>query len=203
MLITAYTDLRTGTILFGGYDPSKYTGDLVPLPIVASPADTTGLSVNWSSISVTVNGQTTLLNPAPLPYPALLDSGTDIAGVPPSVFAELINYFPVQFDNITGNWLVDCGIIAIDGTVDFGFQGHGGAVTIAVAYKELAEPVGNGTCVFGIQPAPPPLEPLFLVLGEPFLRSAYVLFNFDAGTISLAQVNFDSTCGDCAIALQK
>jgi len=187
LIPTAYTDQTAGSILFGGYDPSKYTGQLVPLPIVANPADPDSLSVTWSSISITRDFKTTPLKSSShsLPYPALLDSGTSVIGVPPDIFTQLENHFSLQFDNGTGNWLADCNIGKLNGTVDFGFKG----VNIPVKYEQLVQPVGDGSglCNFGIQP-PPPGQSNFLVLGEPFLRSAYVLFNFEEEMISLAPV---------------
>lgn len=74
---------------------------------------------------------------------------------------------------------MDCSKASQDGTVDFKF----GPQTIRVPFREFLVDVGGGLCVVGALP----VDATTPILGDSFLRSAYVVFDIDGGAIYLAQ----------------
>ena len=71
-------DKSTGTILFGGYDTEKYTGDLMALQLQpdAISGQVNTMTIAWTSLSITNSDGSTALAPANFTAPAVLDSGT-------------------------------------------------------------------------------------------------------------------------------
>ncbi|OAP65445.1 hypothetical protein AYL99_01417 [Fonsecaea erecta] len=177
-------DLEAGSgfILFGDVDSSKYSGDLVTLPIIPYTDSAPRLQVEWTSLSATDgSGSTEALLQSGFSYPVALDTGYTTSVLPVELFNELATYFNVYTDD-AGNYLVPCQMPS--GSFTFGF-GDGPAVSIQVPYSELAvpEPSGSGACLFGFLPQ----DQSVISFGDTFLRSAYVYYDFDSSTISLAQ----------------
>ncbi|KIW27936.1 uncharacterized protein PV07_07632 [Cladophialophora immunda] len=177
-------DLEAGSgfILFGDVDASKYSGDLVTLPMVPYTDSAPRLQVEWTYLSATDGaGTTTALTQAAFSYPVAMDTGYTTSVLPVELFNELATYFGVTTDN-AGDYLVSCDMPA--GSFTFGF-GSGPAVAIQVPFSELAVPVPgeDGTCLFGFLPQ----EQSVISFGDTFLRSAYLYYDFDGSSISLAQ----------------
>jgi hypothetical protein len=192
----------TGMVLFGGYDSDKYTGNLTVLPIQpdSQSGNITSMTVAWTGISVTDSSGSTPLNSSDFPLGAVLDSGTTLSVLPPDVFAELATYFGAVSDQTYGT-LVPCNISEYQGSVDYSFGGEGGT-TISVPFAELALPIqdsngneltfedGSYACQFGLDQISQDSEPV--LLGDTFLRSAYVVYDLDNAEIGIAQTKFNS-----------
>ncbi|KAK6458736.1 aspartic peptidase domain-containing protein [Scheffersomyces xylosifermentans] len=167
----------SGTIIFGGIDNAKYSGTLVPLP-VQSPYE---LSINLKSI--TVGGKTTTANINPV-----LDSGTTLSYLPQSLVKAVATALKGTADSSVG-YIIDCNQ-PTNQYITYTFNG----VTIKVPYSELPIELyyTNGDkypgCALGILSTTS--TP---ILGDNFLRSAYVAYNLDAKVISIAQVKYTTT----------
>ena len=117
------------------------------------------------------------------------------------MFAELATYFGAVSDQTYGT-LVPCNISEYQGSVDYSFGGEGGT-TISVSFAELALPIqdsngneltfedGSAACSFGLDQISQDSEPV--LLGDTFLRSAYVVYDLDNAEIGIAQTKFNST----------
>lgn len=183
--------------MLGGTDSSKYKGNLVTLPIVQSSDGLARLSVAWTGISITGPQETTrTYTTSNFAYPVVLDTGYTLTVLPVDLFNAFVQYFGAyQADK--GVWGVNCNLGS--GHINFGF---GNAVTIAVPFSEIALPAqsfgGNaGACLFGFQPSLN-TDGGVISFGDTFLRSAYVVYNYDTLTISLAQASYDTSCTNCA-----
>ncbi|KAK5443304.1 hypothetical protein LTS15_010839 [Exophiala xenobiotica] len=179
--------LRTGQVIFGGIDTSLYAGQLVTLPIVPSPDGLSRLTVEWTGLSIYVEGSLkyssggSSLDAVPA---TLLDSGTTLGYVPNDIFQALAEIFSLEQDPDTGRWLGLCSIQSLNAQLDFTF---GTAVTISVPASQILRAWdSSGThCQFGFQPGSPPF-----ILGDAFLTSAYAYYDFNAMQISLAQAGW-------------
>jgi len=197
-------EAATGNILFGGYDTDKYTGDLLTLAI--QPDAQTGtistMTVALTSLGIEDSSGSQSLTNSSFAEAALLDSGTTLTLLPPAIFESLSNYFNAQYDSQQGVALVECTTVQnAKGTVNFGFGGSGGPV-IKVPYSEFAVPIYTSTgqpatfsngataCMFGILDQSQ--ASLGIILGDTFLRSAYVVYDLDNKQIALAQSSFNS-----------
>jgi hypothetical protein len=186
-------DANTGSILFGGVNTDKYTGELETLPIQREGGEfrefiiaLTGLSLSNSSVSKSYSSNT-------LPIGVLLDSGSSLTYLPDSLVQSIYTDVGVTFDSSTGTPYVPCSLMDQATNLNFTFS----TPSIPVSLRELVLPAGSGlafpdgtpACVFGIVPAGSGNS----VLGDTFLRSAYVVYDLASNQISLAKTNFNST----------
>ena len=177
---------NTGSILFGGVDTDKYHGSLHTLPIIPEYGvyaefliGMTGIGINGTAGSVASN-QTIAV---------LLDSGSSLTYLPNNIAQSILTQFGAQYSASKGAAIVDCSLGQQTGSVDFTFS----TPTISVPLNELVLLGGytNGKpyCIFGIAPA----EGSSPVLGDTFLRSAYVVYDLSNNEISIAATNYNST----------
>jgi hypothetical protein len=175
------TAASSGEIIFGGVDPTKYHKPLVELPIVK---DSHAFLVTLKSLSITYSGTTIQITDSSFPAPVLLDSGTTKIGIPSSLYAQIASDFSVVnkvIDSVTWN-VIDCGVAKLDGHVEFGFNG----ISISVPYSELVLPIGTtGVCQFGFSALSDGQTQM--ILGDTFLRSAYVYYDLQNRACWIAQ----------------
>jgi hypothetical protein len=192
----------TGTIIFGGYDTDKYVGDnLTVLPILPDTATNTitSMTVAWTSLNITDSYGSNAANTTTLPLPAVLDSGTTLTLVPEPVFSYLVDYFGA-IDGTEYGWLVYCNISDVYGSLDWGFNNNEGIVS--VQFSELALPAfdatgaplqfenGDAACSFGVGLLPDNTQ---VLLGDTFLRSAYVIYDLENAEIAIGNTIFNTT----------
>lgn len=186
-------DANTGSILFGGVNSDKYTGELETLPIQSVNGGfsqfiiaLTGLSLSNSSVSKSYSSSA-------LPVGVLLDSGSSLTYLPDSVVQSLYTDLGVTYDSSSGTAYVPCSLMNQNTNLNFTFS----SPSIPVSLSELVLQTGSGAtfpdgtpaCIFGIVPAGTSTA----VLGDTFLRSAYVVYDLASNQISLAKTNFNST----------
>lgn len=182
-------EANTGSILFGGIDTDEFHGTLGTLPVQQAFGAFTQFVITLSGISSTVNGKTQTFS-QDLPTPVLLDSGSSVTYLPNDLINALYGAWNVQYDNQQQLAVVDCKLANSQDTIDFTFT----SPKISVPASELVIPagtdqLGNTVCIFGINPAHGNTP----VLGDTFLRSAYVVYDLGNNEISLAQTNFNAT----------
>lgn len=188
---------NTGSILFGGVDTNKYHGSLQSLPVQKKNNVYAEFIITLSGMSLSNGGQNTSLSTG-LPAPVVLDTGSSITYLPNNLAQAVFNALNVQYSSRQGAGYADCNLAKQNIAVEFVFT----TVTISVPISELIinpsnTDTGNGEpfsgdeqlCLFGITSA----QGETAVLGDSFLRSAYVVFDIANNEVSLAQTNFNST----------
>lgn len=186
-------DANTGSILFGGVDSDKYTGDLQTLPIQQIDGEYAEFLITLTSVAYESGTTDKTYNSSDLPAAVLLDSGTSLTYLPDSIVEDIYNDLDVTYDSASGEGFVPCSYKNDDKNFTFTFS----SPSISVALSEMVLEAGTGStyadgtaaCVFGIAPA----GSSTVVLGDTFLRSAYVVYDIANNEISLAQTNFNST----------
>ncbi|KAI8956507.1 aspartic peptidase domain-containing protein [Daldinia sp. FL1419] len=195
---------ETGTILFGGLDTQKFVGKLKTIDI---QPDRNG---NYSSFTVALTSLTTtadngtVTNYSRSAVPVILDSGTTLTYVPYTMANRIFRAFGAV-DDTSGTGLVYINCEHLDNknfTFDFQFGGKDGPI-IQVPIDELVldnvkEYIKLGldvpslpfddVCSFGLQGSGD-----YYLLGDTFLRSAYVVYDLTNKQIGLAQANLNST----------
>lgn len=202
-------DSSTGSILFGGVDTDKYHGQLQSLPIQKEFGQYSEFIITLSGMSLNINGRNTSLG-TDLPTAVLLDSGSSLTYLPDKLVSAVYGALQLSYSERQGTAFADCGLANRNITLDFTFT----SPTISVPIKELiingessvsddrqesnsqngggpfdSDNGQDSLCIFGIAPA----EGSTAVLGDTFLRSAYVVYDLANNEISLAQTNFNST----------
>ncbi|ETI22163.1 hypothetical protein G647_06236 [Cladophialophora carrionii CBS 160.54] len=200
----ASTDKDEGVIIFGGYDKTKWIDELTPFPIVyPSPRGAAELNIEGPVIEITVGDDTYDLPTQS--YTVLLDTGSTYTYLPRRQFNILATALDAELAYEDYDlYVVSCDYKTVDGGLDYTFDGPSGRVTISVPWEQVVienDALPDDVCFLGFIPDPD--NEGFYVFGETFLRSAYLLYNYDDLTISLAQASYDTSCDDCAEALEK
>lgn len=189
----------TGSILFGGIDRSKYSGDLVALPLIPNSGysnDTNKVYTDFNAVvsNFTVTGLENFVTEDEASI-VIFDSGTAFSYLPPAAFQFISdNLWNASMNSTSGEYNVDCSWRDEEITFNYTFGSTGGPV-IAVNISEYVFPQeddavldnGEPACSLGIQPNG---DDSFIV-GATFLRSAYVVYDMSNKEIAIAQANFD------------
>lgn len=164
-------DHGTGSVIFGGIDTEKYNGDLVTYDVskylLDSRVPVESVNVNGKIIQQT--GQ------------YVLDSGTSLTLVSKELFDELFIAFNATTKN--GYHYVDCNQPS-DKFIEFNF----GKNTISVPFSNSLSRHGKTNCWLGFS-----YSGGTQILGDTFLRNAYVYFDFTNKKISLAQALYSES----------
>lgn len=206
-------DASTGSILFGGVDTAKYTGQLQTIPIQKVFDQYAEFIITLTGVDLVNNGNNQSMT-TDLPTAVILDSGSSLAYLPDDLTSAIYSAFEVEYDQSQGAGVCSCSLADENITLDFTFT----SPTISIPINELVinpnagsttnDPSGTGDrenpnnqnsgqnggnggsqCIFGIAPA----EGSTAVLGDTFLRSAYVVYDLANNEISLAQTDFNAT----------
>lgn len=172
-------DSDEGELLFGGVDHSKYSGTLQTVPLISSYSG----GVEPSAMQVMLNGisvyqGSSIQEVASFSLPALLDSGTTLMLMPASFLESISKSIGAQFSS--NGYVGPCDL---SGGLVFDFSG----AEIFVPFKQLTFNTGGDTCVLGFSPS----GSSQIILGDTFLRSAYVVYDLENHEISLANTEFN------------
>lgn len=184
-----------GSLLFGGVDHAKYSGDLLKVPILKNSktaSKPTSFLIAMTSVKFTSGSSSQQM--LDTPYEALLDSGTSLSYFPQKVASTIFQAFDANYEPNVGFYVTTCDVT---GSLDYSFSG----AAISVKFDQLLLPLtnrrggavtfnnGKAACAVGILPSNYP----FALLGDTFLRSAYVVYDLQNHEIALAQGIFNAT----------
>lgn len=175
-------DGSSGSILFGGVDTSKYSGDLYTVPMTDSKSLEVSCSVNGSE-----------------PVKATLDSGTSLTYLPGDLVAKLAVKLGAIYD-LSYEMYFFPKKLEDDTVVEFDFSG----AKINVPGSELAVDASEYDASDSIYPyvftiAPSEGSQNIVLLGDSFLRSAYVVYDLDDKKVALAQASYDNESNDVKV----
>ncbi|KKY14021.1 putative aspartic-type endopeptidase [Phaeomoniella chlamydospora] len=198
-----------GTILFGGVDSSKYSGDLIAIPIhedvFTGMIDSYDVPLTSLSYRANSSAQETQLMKQNVTMAATLDSGTTALLLPNDIFAELMLGLGGLW--VDGTAYAPCEYTNSSGSLTFGFAGTDGP-SIEVPVGQLIIPIPSedlkhdskaksessddgsdesSTCYLLISPN----DDTYNLLGDAFLRSAYVVYSQQNNTVAIAQARYD------------
>ncbi|KAI2622373.1 acid protease [Hypoxylon sp. NC1633] len=198
-------DASTGSILFGGIDTEKYKGDLTRINIYKDTQSEafTSFLVALTSLQASSSSGTDQLSSKEFPVPVVLDSGTTFSYVPTDIAEQVWKEVGAIYSSQVGVALLPCKMETSAGHFAFGFGGPGGPV-INITMDELVLPLtsdgsstpfksgpysGQDACQFGIQNFSSPTY----LLGDTFMRSAYVVYDLVNNEIGIAPTDFNAT----------
>ncbi|KAI9832109.1 MAG: hypothetical protein M1826_002438 [Phylliscum demangeonii] len=192
-------DASTGSILFGGINAEKYLGQLSTMPVqkIISEPTPSEFFVTLTGLSLDAGGgaakQVLAQRRAD---PVLLDSGSSLSYFPSDLATQLARAVRAELDPQSQTYAVACSLANRPSSIEVEFT----TLVISVPFNELvlgASPDNTRTlndnitpaCIWGVAPAGDNNN----ILGDTFLRSAYVVYDLDNNQISMAQTNFNST----------
>ncbi|KAI9015833.1 aspartic peptidase domain-containing protein [Phycomyces nitens] len=172
-----------GELIIGGVDSSKYTGDIVYLPVASlSSTSTSSLAslgaaaksyggyyywmVYGQGISVIDGTETTAVGSNSL-NAFIFDTGTTLTYLPQAMTKAIITLVAgsngYRFDSSSGTYIVDCNAVSSTATVQLQMSTTGklmsSPVTLNIPGGNLIIPVNGDTpqkatvCIFGIAPS--------------------------------------------------
>lgn len=188
-------DANTGSILFGGVNKEKYHGTLQTVPIQKVDNRYAELIIALTGVALSNSSGTHSYSSSSIPAGVLLDSGSSLTYLPDAIVNDIYNDLGVSWESQSGIGYIECSMASKNVNISYTFS----SPTIHVGLDELVIDVGdvyfhNGkkACIFGIVPAGTSTS----VLGDTFLRSAYVVYDLANNEISLANTKFNSTDND-------
>lgn len=190
-------DSDRGSVIYGGIDTKKFSGPLVKRPIIPAASSPDGYTRYWIYMDgmtiTTEDGSNVEVFNKPNGQPVLLDSGYTVSTLPGSIFNKILAAFPsAHIEASSGDYLVPCDIIDTPGSVNFKF----GDAVVSVDYKDFIwQQPDLGICKLGVSQ-----DDSFPVLGDTFLRAAYVVFDWDNQNIHIAK---NEDCGTHLIPIGK
>ena len=185
-------DASTGSILFGGVDTAQYHGSLESLPVQKEQGYYAEFLITLTEVMF---GNTVIAENQALAV--LLDTGSSLTYLPDAMTEAIYEQVDAQYDSSEGAAYVPCSLANNNTALNFTFT----TPTISVAMNELVIEVsssngrpltfsdGTQACLFGIAPAGSSTS----VLGDTFIRSAYLVYDLANNEISIAQTNFNAT----------
>ncbi|ODA79856.1 hypothetical protein RJ55_05453 [Drechmeria coniospora] len=189
---------KRGSVVFGGMDTKKFSGKLEKRPIIPAAQSPDGNTRYWiylDGISIRLdNGSVVNVFDRPNGQPVLVDSGYTVSTLPTNIFNGIVKAFPDATPPSSGStlWKVSCDTVNSRGFVDFKF----GETVINVPYNDFIwRQPEYGLCILGVSP-----DDAFPVLGDTFLRAAYVVYDQDNRNIHLAN---NEDCGSNLISIGK
>lgn len=173
-----------GTLIFGGVDNAKFEGSLVDFELTGEAnenRDNYRMDINLNSVSA--EGQSGTLN-----APVTLDSGTTYTLLNDDIFNAMLKIFNPRYSSKYNANIVDCN--QPDKEVEFNF----GSLTIKVPYSDFADQLYengetkiDGVCIFALSSVKDEY-----ILGDNFLRHAYIVYDLEDRKIAMAQVKYTS-----------
>jgi hypothetical protein len=196
---------KGGNVLLGGVDTSKFVGELQAYPVIPTvPSINLYLSLNINMTSASVGGSNPITgNPNASEFPAsvLIDTGNPNLLLPTTLVASIYAAYSIQTLTLANGakfGVCNCSLGSSPATLDISFPN----LQISIPFSDLvisptaalyagfnipaSEELPAGTCMFLVSPT----NPLFgNILGDNFLRYAYVVVDLDSKQVGLAQSN--------------
>lgn len=161
-----------GEILFGAVDHGRYDGNLQRVKIVNKYQGAGYKPFSLDIILDAISGDNLVIQDQ---TSVLLDSGATLLKLPESYMEELVEYFHLEYGP-DGLYEIDCSYLLLDKPLTFHFSG----IEIQVPIRDLV--FQFHACYFGIRDSS-----ATHILGDNFLRNAYVVYNMDNTEIAMAQ----------------
>jgi hypothetical protein len=201
--LTGCPDASTGSIMFGGIDTDKYHGDLTRIEIYPNNGVYTSFTVALTSVQAYSSSGSDTFTSSSLPIAVVLDSGTTLTYLPTDMAQQIWTEVGAIYSAANQIAVIPCSMRNSQGYFSFGFAGTNGP-RINVTMDELVLDLTTGTaptftsgqykgqsaCEFGIQnfSSTGPF-----LLGDTFLRSAYVVYDLINNEIGIAATDFNAT----------
>lgn len=183
-----------GSLLLGGVDKSKYSGELKTVPQISAYR----FSITLSKLDIKSETSNKSVNALNVTGKAVLDSGTTLSYLPTQTLETILKTWKLDADSDYGYIIPEYRLQELqDEYLEYNLQG----IKIKVAASQLFAPAYTGDNLNTVAEYPNGQKAYWLllgdaggtdglVLGDTFLRSAYVVYNLASLQISLAQADF-------------
>lgn len=168
-------DNKPGELTFGGYDDTKFEGDLTYVKLNAA----TYWQIELDHIKAGSYDSETKDKDTPIT--AIVDSGTSLMVGPKSEVSKLASAVGAKA-NIMGEYTIDCDKLDSLPDVVFTIDGNDYVVPAKDAVIQA-----QGTCLFAFMGMDFPAGGPNWILGDVFMRQYYTVFNYEEQTVGFAK----------------
>lgn len=202
----------SGSIIFGGVDPSYYSGDLVAVPVLKDPIqgsniEYTSFTVALTGVSISDDSGTRSLTDDNFAVPVLLDSGTTITHLTSDLAQAINDGFGAT--QIQGNGVLPCSRASSNASITYHFGGSDGpAISVPLdalmwdfqhsGGQQFSD--GQDACLLAVEG---PIGDNPVILGDSFMRSGYFVFDLENNQVAMAQAVTSSPSGGSVTAIES
>ncbi|CAO3610182.1 unnamed protein product [Cunninghamella blakesleeana] len=195
----------SGEIIFGGIDPSKFTGEISYAPVPKTPMVSGDAIYGYWAVPGQgfhiQNGKGPTSNIRyKQPVATIIDTGSTLSYLPYSVAQPLLDAITGpgnnRYDQASGLFVVDCNLDKQNTILQVQFATSTNVtetpVVINANVNDMVYDAGNAGCVFGIGTTSSAisLSENLLLIGDSILRNAYMVFDMDQKRIGFAQSKY-------------
>jgi hypothetical protein len=196
-----------GSILFGGVDTEKFTGNLTTLNFLPSGLEDKKVqlfALRMDGVSITHDDGTeeTIVVPNEFQKAILPDSGTATWSVPADTYNKILNMTGATVSG--SNAVMPCSKISNKTFLSITLSGNGtNKAQLEVPLTSLFIPAtlndgsgiakikGEEACLLMVKEAAP--NSSLYLMGDPVMRAGYWVFDLDNGQVSIGQARLSST----------
>lgn len=186
-------DFKAGKLVFGGVDTGKFAGALhtVNIETDSSNIGRSGVIIAMDNVYTTISGsRITFANST---FEVILDSGTSGIYLPNDIVVTLGTLLNATYDDGLQVLIQPCTAVKNDSSLGMTFSG----AEINIPVAQLATPVNTTHCALLISKA----DSDGPFLGLAFLRSAYLVFDYDHNSVSFQQTVYNNASNITAISV--
>ncbi|KAJ5109451.1 hypothetical protein N7456_006126 [Penicillium angulare] len=158
----------TGTILFGGVDTTKYTGDLYTMPIPAVNGTRYLPAVLMTEVTVQTSSDSPG-NSSSLPTYMVIDSTSSQTVLPTEIVEQVFKDLNITWNEEYHEGIIDCSISEKDYNITFTFCDFG----IKIPISDFIDTSSPNGCQFEILPTLGGTP----ILSNSFLRRTYIVYD--------------------------
>lgn len=191
-------DAEYANILFGALDTTKYTGNLVALPILntyksSGYSEALELQVTLNSLTLVDSSSSKQATIGSGAAPALLDTGTTLTYIPKSLLQTILDLVGAQYSSSIGYYVITCSD-ATNLSLNFNFQGFNIDIPFSDFLIQLSTSSGSSSqyCMIGLQAN----SDETFTLGDNFLRSVYMVADYENMEIGLAVADHSNSSSE-------
>ena len=162
-------------------DTKKFSGKLAKLPLLPPqpPESVHRYWLDLDSIAITQGGKSRAYPDSGTPL--VLDSGSSLSYLPTRIVKSMASDLGGRLHPEIGLYLVPCSQVSKTNSFDFAFSGN----KFSVPFSEFIWKVDGDHCVLGAAPVDPS-SGVTALLGDTFMRSAYVVFDQTSEALFMA-----------------
>ena len=178
----------TGNLLFGGVNKARYQGELQSVPVVKVYDRYASLAIALTEISIKTSKETNSYTTG-LPLAVSLDNGSPLITLPKELVDPIYKEVGAGYSEEAKWPYISCKMSDSDYNVTFSFSG----AKVTMPLSELvfdnysSDGFDEGDCIFGLGYSDEGVN----LMGDPFLRGAYVVYDLANNEISLANTDYD------------
>ncbi|KAF3384988.1 putative aspartic-type endopeptidase opsB [Penicillium rolfsii] len=177
----------TGNLLFGGVNKAQYQGELQTVPVVPLYDRYYSLAIALTEVSVEKSGGTKTIDSG-LPISVSLDNGSAFIVLPQELIDPILKEVGAGYSKSDDVAYIDCTKTIPDYNVTFSFSGAKVNVPLSELVLPYAQPdFPKGNCMLGLAYSQPGVN----LMGDSFMRSAYIVYDLANNEISLANTKYD------------